>query len=303
MPQQTCIPRCPDSQMSNTLKAALWMLGAVASFSSMAVAGREASLTLDTFEIMMYRSMVGVLIVSGILTLSGSWSSVTFRSMGTQMGRNLAHFTGQNLWFYAVTVIPLAQVFALEFTSPLWVIVLSPLILGERITSVRALSAVIGFVGILIVSRPSPDTINSGLIAAAISAVFFALTTMFTKKLTRTETVGCILFWLTAMQLVLGIITAGFDGDVALPDAQTLPYLVVIGLAGLLAHFCITNALSIAPATVVVPFDFIRLPAIAVIGMLLYNEPLDGWVLIGAAVIFGANYMNILAETRKNRPA
>lgn len=292
-----------STRAPQTLKAALWMTGAIASFSSMAVAGREASLDLDTFEIMMYRSMVGVLIVSIVLTISGGWARITRRSMGTHMVRNLAHFTGQNLWFYAVTVIPLAQVFALEFTSPLWVIILSPLVLGERITPVRALAALIGFVGILIVARPSPETLSPGIAMAAGSAVFFALTTMFTKKLTRTESVGCILFWLTVMQLVLGFATSAWDGDIALPDARTLPFLIVIGLAGLLAHFCITNALAIAPATVVVPFDFIRLPAIAVIGMLLYGEPLEIWVLVGAAVIFAGNYLNILAETRKNRVA
>ncbi len=287
---------------SRLLPAALWMTGAIVSFSSMAVAGREASLDLDTFEIMMYRSMVGVLIVSAVLTATGAWPQVTTRSMGTQMIRNLAHFTGQNLWFYAVTVIPLAQVFALEFTSPLWVIMLSPLLLGERITRVRALAALLGFAGILIVARPSPETLSPGIAMAAASAIFFALTTIFTKKLTRTESVGCILFWLTVIQLLLGFATAAHDGDIALPDTRTLPFLIVIGLAGLMAHFCITNALAIAPATVVVPLDFARLPAIAVVGMLLYGEPLEIWVLIGALVIFAANYMNILAETRGTPP-
>lgn len=294
----------PTAQKMNPiLKAAIWMTGAIASFSSMAVAGREASLSLDTFEIMMYRSIVGLLIVSFVLTATSGWKHVTRRSMGTQLMRNTAHFTGQNLWFYAVTVIPLAQVFALEFTSPLWVILLSPLVLGERITPVRAASALIGFIGILIVARPSPETLNPGILMAAASAIFFAFTAMFTKKLTKTQTIGCIMFWLTLIQLVLGVLTAGFDGDIALPDTQTLPWLVLIGLAGLLAHFCLTNALAIAPATVVVPFDFVRLPAIAVIGMLIYNEPLNIWVLVGAAVIFVGNYINILAETRRIRVA
>lgn len=279
------------------------MTGAIASFSSMAVAGRALSADYDTFEIMMYRSCVGLLCVSLILTGSGSWGQVTLRSMGTQLIRNIAHFTGQNLWFFAITVVPLAQVFALEFTSPLWVIVLSPLILGEKITSVRALAALLGFVGILIVARPSPETLSPGLLMAAASAVFFALTMMFTKKLTRTESIACILFWLTAIQLVLGLLAAGYDGDVARPTSEAMPWLVLVGLAGLLAHFCITNALAIAPATVVVPFDFIRLPVIAVVGMMLYHEPLEIWVFVGAAVIFAANYMNIVAENRKNRVA
>ena len=288
-----------DQQPPQIAKAALWMTGAIGSFSAMAVAGREVSIALDTFETMMYRSLVGVVIVCLVLTATRNWAQVTTRSMGLQLFRNVAHFTGQNLWFYAVTVIPLAQVFALEFTTPLWVIVLSPLVLGERLTQIRVWAALLGFAGILIVARPSPETISPGLIAAARSAIFFAFTIMTTKHLTKTEAIGCILFWLTVIQLGLGLLASGFDGDIALPDAQTAPWLVVIGLAGLLAHFCITNALAIAPATVVVPFDFVRLPVIAIIGMLIYGEPLDLWVLVGAVVIFGGNYLNIYGETRK----
>lgn len=284
-------------------RAALWMIGAITAFSSMAVAGREVSFALDTFEIMMYRSIFGLLIVMAILTATRSWQQVTRRSMGLQVVRNLAHFTGQNLWFFAVTVIPLAQVFALEFTMPIWVVLLAPLLLGEKLTGIRALSAVIGFIGILIVARPSPETINAGVIAAAGAAFFFAITAISTKRLTRTETIGCILFWLTLMQLVFGVIMAGYDGDITLPDAQTAPWLLLIAIAGLTAHYCLTNALAIAPATVVVPIDFARLPAIAIVGMVLYHEALDVWVLVGAAVIFFGNYLNILSETRKKRVA
>ncbi len=285
--------------MTPVLKAALWMTGSIASFSAMAVAGREVSPALDTFEIMMFRSAVGVLIVCALAALTGAWRQVNTQQLGTHLVRNVAHFTGQNLWFYAVTVIPLAQVFALEFTSPIWVIVLSPLILGERLTLVRGLAALMGFAGILIVARPDMAGLNAGVITAASSAIFFALTIMFTKRLTRTQTITCILFWLTAMQLVMGLVMAGYDGDIALPDAATAPWVVLIGLAGLLAHYCLTNALSLAPATVVVPIDFIRLPTIAVIGMLAYGEAIDVWVFVGALVIFAGNYLNIWVETRR----
>ena len=285
------------------LKAAFWMTGAIASFSSMAVAGREISGTHDTFEMMLYRSLIGLVIVAAVVTLTGRWAEVTSRSMGTQVLRNAAHFTGQNLWFYAVAVIPLAQVFALEFTTPLWVIVLAPFVLGERLTRLKALAATLGFFGILIVARPAPDTINAGVITAASSAIFFALTLMLTRKLTRTETIACILFWLTFLQAIMGMLAVGIDGQVTWPTAQTLPFLAVIGLAGLLAHFCITNALAIAPATIVVPFDFVRLPVIFVVGWLLYDEMLDVWVALGALVIFGAIYLNVWSQTRKNRVA
>jgi drug/metabolite transporter (DMT)-like permease len=285
--------------MNPVFKAALWMSGSIASFSAMAVAGREVSFALDTFEIMLFRSIVGVLIVGGVASVAGTWRQINTRDLHIHGMRNLAHFSGQNLWFYAVTVIPLAQVFALEFTSPIWVILLSPILLGEKITPVRAFAAIMGFIGILIVARPDMAGINTGVLMAATSAVFFALTTVFTKRLTRTQSITCILFYLTVMQLVFGLVMAGYDGDIALPDNRTLPWLILIGCAGLLAHFCITKALSIAPATVVVPIDFIRLPVIAVIGMLAYNESVDIWVFVGAAVIFAGNYLNIITETRK----
>jgi|TARA_B110000908_G_scaffold171273_1_gene233437 drug/metabolite transporter (DMT)-like permease len=275
------------------------MIGAICSFSAMAVAGREVSFALDTFEIMLFRSIVGVTIVVSAALIFGTWRQINKQQFGLHFARNIVHFTGQNLWFYAVTVIPLAQVFALEFTSPIWVILLSPLLLGERLTMVRAIAASMGFVGILIVARPDMAGINTGVMAAAASAVFFAFTTIFTKRLTRTQSITCILFYLTVLQLIFGLIMAGYDGDIAIPDAQTLPWLLLIGVAGLLAHFCITNALAIAPATVVIPIDFIRLPVIAVIGMLVYSEAVDIWVFVGAAIIFAGNYLNIWVETRK----
>ena len=292
-------PSATAEQNGNILKAALWMTGSIASFSSMAVAGREVAGSLDTFEIMMYRSFVGAVIVCALAGATGAWRSIQTVRIRTHLFRNLAHFTGQNLWFYAVTVIPLAQVFALEFTSPIWVIVLSPLVLGERLTLVRAFAAIMGFIGILIVARPDMAGLNTGVITAASSAIFFALTIMLTKRLTRNEGITSILFWLTVMQLVMGIIMAGWDGDIALPDSRTGPWVLLIGCAGLLAHFCLTNALAIAPATVVVPIDFIRLPTIAVIGMLVYGEAIDVWVLVGATVIFAGNDLNLWVETRR----
>ena len=284
--------------MTATVTAALWMTGTIASFSVMAVAGREVSHALDTFEIMMYRSLVGVIIVVALASATGTIRQVQTARLGTHLIRNIAHFTGQNLWFLAVTLIPLAQVFALEFTTPIWVILLSPLVLGERLTPMRALAAALGFAGILIVARPAMAGINTGVITAASCAIFFALTIMLTKRLTRHEEIVSILFWLTGMQLIMGLITAGYDGDIALPDATTGPWVALIGCAGLMAHYCLTKALSLAPATVVVPIDFVRLPTIAVVGMLVYGEAIDIWVLVGAVVIFGGNYLNLWWEPR-----
>lgn len=269
------------------------MIGAILSFSSMAVAGRAVSIELDTFELLLYRSLIGIVIVLLIGGAAGTLQQITRQHLGTHLIRNTAHFAGQNLWYFAITVIPLAQVFALEFTSPLWVIAFSPLLLGERLTPMKLLVTAMGFIGILIITRPSPETLSWGVMAAALSAIGFAGSAVYTKKLTYNVSLTGILFWLVVMQAVMGLICAGYDGEIAAPSAVTMPWLLLIGAAGLLAHFCLTKALSIAPASTVVPFDFARLPLIAIVGALFYSEPLDVFVFLGGAVIFAANYLNI----------
>jgi len=286
--------------MNSTFRAALWMIGAVCSFTLMALAGRSLGATHDTFEIMFFRSIVGLIIVLCVGAWAGTLKEIGTDRLGAHGLRNIVHFIGQNLWFYAVTAIPLAQVFALEFTTPLWVIVLSPLLLGERLTKVRAIAALLGFIGILIVARPGTVGLSAGTIAAGSCAIFFALTFILTKRLTRDQTITAIMFYLTAMQLVLGALATFYDGAVVWPTLSSLPLLVLVGVCGLLAHFCITNALKIAPATIVAPIDFARLPLVAILAMLVYNEALDPWVFAGAVVIFAGNYLNIWTETRKS---
>lgn len=285
--------------MTPTFKAVLWMIGALTAFSTMAVAGRELDGRYDTFEIMMYRSIFGLIIVLAIGRWAGTLGQINRDALGLHVVRNLVHFTGQNLWFAALTLIPLAQLFAFEFTTPIWVILLSPFLLKERLSAVQLLAALLGFIGILIVARPTVEGVNIGMLVAASCAVFFALTFITTKKLTKTQSITAIMFYLTLLQMIFGIVAAGIDGDIKPLEWATLHLLVLIGLCGLLAHFCIGKALSLASASIVAPVDFIRLPVIAVVAMLLYNEPLDVWVFVGAAIIFGGNYLNIWHENRK----
>ena len=278
------------------LAAALWMTGAIASFTAMAISGRQVSALHDTFEIMTARSVIGFMLVVIAGGALGRLPRVRTDRLGQHLLRNLLHFTGQNLWFYAITVIPPAQVFALEFTSPIWVILLSPFVLGERLTPIGLLAAALGFVGILVVARPDFTHLDPGVLAAAGSAVFFAATLLMTKALTKGEDIISILFWLTVMQAVFGAVMAGHDGQVSWPTHATLPWLASIGLAGVVAHLCLTTALSLAPASFVAPIDFIRLPVIAVVGALIYAEPISIGVIAGGALIFFANWLTIRAQ-------
>ncbi|SLN38351.1 Riboflavin transporter [Roseivivax jejudonensis] len=283
---------------ADTLRACLWMTGAIVSFSSMAVAGRELSVDLDTFEIMLWRSLIGIAIVLVVCRATGRHRDIRARRMRLHLVRNVSHFAGQNCWFYAVATLPLAQVFAVEFTSPLWVMLLATFVLGERLTRFRIGAGIAGFIGILIVARPATGGIDPNLLAAAGAALGFAGSAVFTRRLTSTESVASILFWLTVTQAIFGLVCAGLDGDIAAPSASGWPLVMLVGAAGLFAHFCLTSALALAPASVVMPLDFARLPLIAIVGAALYAEPLDPYVFLGAALIFCANYANIRHETQ-----
>ena len=274
------------AETERPIRAAVFMLGSISAFIAMAIATRQIKGVHDTFEILAFRSVVGFVLVVAVGVMTGQLSRIRRDRLGGHVLRNMFHFTGQSLWFWAVTAIPLAQVFALEFTSPIWVILLSPLVLGERLTRTKLVAAGFGFAGVLIVAQPDFSDPNLGVLAAAGSAVFFASTTLMTKRLTKDEAVIGILFWLTVMQAGFGFVAVFADGQVTLPTLATLPWLVLIGIAGVTAHLCVTNALSLAPASKVVPVDFARLPVIAVVGALAYDEPVAASLFIGAALIF-----------------
>jgi drug/metabolite transporter (DMT)-like permease len=291
------------SNLSNPIKAGFWMLGAMVSFTLMAISGRSLADKLDTFEIMTYRSFIGIAIVLLIAYRAGTLSEVRTRYLKLHIIRNIFHFSGQNLWFFAILYVPLSQMFVFEFSTPLWVAVCAPLVLGERLTLIRFMAAAMGFFGILVVARPDFSDVNPAIIAAALCAVGFAGATLATKILTRTETITAILFWLTVLQAVFGVICAGYDGVMDIPRGSEWLWVFIIGICGLCAHFCITTALQLAPATIVTPFEFLRLPLITFVGVVLYGEKLEWLVFLGAFIVLLANIMNIRAETRAQKSA
>ena len=288
---------------SHPLKAAFWMIGAMVSFSLMAISGRELAPELNTFEIMFFRSLIGLVLVVTIGTLSGTLHQIKTDRLGLHMLRNTAHFTGQNLWFLAVAFIPFSQVFALEFSTPLWVALLAPVFLGEALTRRRLLSVGIGFSGVLIVARPDFSQLNPAILAAMACAICFACSLMTTKKLTIDQSTTCILFWLTLMQLGMGLVAVVLTGSLSAPQGIDYIWVTTVSICGLTAHFCIARALALAPAIVVIPLDFLRLPLISLIGFLAYNEAFEWAVVFGAMLIFTAVLINLQAERQRNRAA
>ncbi len=284
---------------SRPLLAALWMLGAIASFSAMAVAGRMIAAELNTFELMFYRSVIGVVIVLALLSISAKgFAQVRTRRMGAHVQRNVVHFAAQNLWFYGVAVIPLAQLVSLEFTNPIWVAILAPFFLGEKMTRARVLAATLGFIGVLVVARPGVAPFELGHAAGLGAAIGFALNTLYTKTISRTDTVLCVLFWMTLMQAGFGLILSLPEG-IPWPSNTMWIWVGVVGVCGLTAHLSLTTALSVAPATIVAPMEFARLPVVTALGMWLFGEALEISVLVGAVIIVLGNLINILSEQKR----
>ncbi|MEO0620265.1 MAG: DMT family transporter [Pseudomonadota bacterium] len=276
------------------------MVGCLFSFSVMAVAGREISGALSTGELLTWRSLIGAPVMAVALLMTGRAAShLRTARYGLHLGRNIFHFTGQYCWFYALTLIPLAQLFALEFTSPIWVAIFAALILGERFTRWKALAIALGFIGVLLVAQPGTATFGLGQAVALVAAVFFAAQMITTKKLTETDSVVTILFIMTLMQSMIGMLVIG--GLPSVPDTTlTTAWLIALALASLCAHFSLTQAFTHADATIVVPMDFFRLPLIALVGVLLYSEPLDLLILAGGGLIFAGNFVNLRMSARQS---
>ena len=281
--------------MQGITLSVLWMSGALVSFLSMAVAGRELSAELNTFQILFIRSAIGLLIIVVILSRTG-WHQIRTDRLPTHFLRNTIHYIAQFGWFYAIALIPLAQVFAIEFTMPIWTALLAPFLLGERVTPVRLAVIGIGFVGILVILRPGMVPFEIGALSALIAAIGYAFSHTLTKKLTATDTPLAVIFYMTVIQLPMGAIPSFIDWTA--PSIAMWPWLILVGITGLSAHYCMARAFAHADAIVVVPMDFLRLPLVALIGLLFYGEPLDHWVLVGAAIIFAGIIINVVTERK-----
>lgn len=288
--------------------AAVWMLGAIGSFTVMAIAGRELAGVLTPFQILFWRSIAGGLIVAAAIYWSAAgWRQVATRRIGMHAIRHVGHFVGQSLWFYAIGVITLAEVFALEFTAPIWVALAAPFILGERFTAYKAIAIAAGFVGVLIITQPGVGSFQLGHAVGLAAALGFAATALSTKLLSRTDSTLCILFWMTVAQAALALasdVAVGLVADTPIapwPTAETAPWLLLVGVCGLSAHYCITTALSLADATLVQPVDFLRLPVIAGVGAVLYGEGVATALVVGGALILLGNAINLFGAATARR--
>jgi len=272
------------------LPVVLWMTGALFAFIGAAIAIRLLSYELNVFEIGAVRTGGGLIILLGVLLARPSLVvGLRLREIVHHVPRNLAHAMGGVLWTIAISSLPLATVFSLEFTSPAWAALLAYMVLGERLTFRKSVGIILSMVGVLVIVRPAPSTFDAQAIYPLGAALCFALSALLTRKLVLTKSVFTVLFWMMVLQFPLNLALALFvpmDNAVAgLPSMGAFAAMGLLALSGVLSQFCLSKALSHGETITVVPLDFLRVPLIAAVGWVLFGEPVDITVFLGMGFI------------------
>ncbi len=268
-------------------------MGAVLSLIAMAVAGRELATEISIFEIMFFRNAICLGIICLLVMRYGGHLFRT-RRLRLHGFRNVVHFAAQAGWYFGLINLPLSEVFAIEFTAPIWTAILAALFLAEPLTRNRTFAILLGFVGILIILRPGIEIIDPAAFVVLGAAVGFASTFVITRSMASSDKPLTILFYMNLVQLPLSFMLMAPDW--VLPSGHLWPWVIVTGLAGLSSHYCFARAFALADAALVAPIDFIRLPLAAFLGYVLYQEPTSLFVILGAAVIFAGNILNVRAD-------
>ena len=273
--------------------AALWMAGWLSLTLVMAVAGREVLREQNVFELMEVRSLIGFILLSPMIYRAGGLAAMRTSRLRDHAARNLVHYVSQLGWFFALTLIPIGQVVAIEFTMPIWTALLAAGFLGERITPWKSAAILLGLAGVIIIVRPSTGQVDPGQLIALLAAIGFSISIVLVKSLTRTESPLAVIFWMLVVQATAGLLPTLYLWT--WPSPHSWCWMIVVGICGTFAHYCLANAMRYADATVVVPMDFLRVPLTATAGWLLYAERLDIFTGLGAALILAGNLLNLRA--------
>ncbi|MFN7023057.1 MAG: DMT family transporter [Pseudorhizobium sp.] len=285
----------PNPRRTAFAQGLFWMGLSMVSFIGMSVGSRELAATLSIQQVLFFRALVGlfVILALGRALLPELRNGKLIR---LHVLRNVVHFFAQYLWTIGVVVLPLASVFALEFTMPIWVAFFAFLFLKEQLTTPRILATIGGFIGVLVIVRPGYGMVDPAAGLVLIAAAGYGLSLIFVKQLTREVSPGAIVVWMILIQLPLGFLASLTDWrPVAFAD---IPWMLVAGIGALAAHYCQAQALKRLDASVVMPIDFLRVPMAAVVGYYAYAEAIDLWVFLGGGIILFSNYRAVMSERR-----
>ena len=298
MPAPTAAPAAaPPAAL---LQAVLWMTVTLCMFTLGGVAARELARDgLSVFQITFLRSGIAFIALLPLVIRSGGGIARS-SNVKLQVLRNTFHLFGSLGWYYGVAILPLATVVALEFTTPLWLALIAVLLLGEKMNAGRAVAMALGFLGVLIIVRPGVADFGLASFVMLAAAACYAGSHACAKYLSGRDSVPTILFYMAVVSSGVTAIPAIFTWAPVSGLAWMWAFIMAGTVLG--AHTCLTRALRLADATVVIPMDFLRVPLTAAVGFLAYAELVDPFLLIGTAVIFLGNFYSVRRE-RKLAPA
>jgi drug/metabolite transporter (DMT)-like permease len=277
------------------------MTGTLLSFSIMAVSIRLLAGSLSVFEILTIRCVGALTILFSLLAVNPALRpQLRTKRIPMHFFRSAVHFGGQYCWATALTLLPFATVFALEFTLPVWVLILAVAVLGEKLTSGRIVVIVLGFIGCLVILRPGLIAFQPASLLVLLCSFLYAVFNVATKQMTSTETTFAIVFWMNLLQFPLALSGSDPLFVLRLEPWQTAP-IIGVGVAGLAAHYCMARAFRYGDASVVIPLDFLRVPLIALVGYFFFAESVDALVFVGAAIILSGILWNLRLEARDSR--
>jgi drug/metabolite transporter (DMT)-like permease len=286
--------------LPSPVRAALWMVAASMAFAVMIILIRHLTATFDPLQVVFFRNVFGLIAMLPCLAGHGVGALRTQR-LGLHALRATIGIVSMICWFTALSLMPLAQATALSFTAPIFASVLAVIFLGEVMRLRRWSATAVGLLGTLIIVRPGYSSVDTAALLAIASAVLGAASPIFVKIMARTESTGAIVTYMVLFTTPLSLVPALLVWQT--PTLGQLGFAALLGLAGTLGHLCFTRALASADATVVVPFDYLRLPAVALIAYLVFAEVPVIWTWIGGAIIAASSIYMTLREAKLRREA
>jgi drug/metabolite transporter (DMT)-like permease len=281
-----------------SLRGALWMVGATTAFACMINLVRVLSADFDPLQLVFFRTAFGLLFMLPWLTGRG-FGALRTQRLGLHILRAAIGLVAMTLWFITVALLPLAEVTALSFTAPVFTSVLAVLFLGEVMRARRWAATAVAFLGALIILRPGIEAVDPVALLVIVTALVWAVGSIVVKVLGRTDHPAAIVTYMTLFLTPLSLIPALFVWQT--PGLFDLGLLALLGAAGSLGHVCLARALATAEASVVMPFDYLRLPLVAVVAYLLFGEVPDVWTWVGGAVIAASSIYIAQREGRSTR--
>lgn len=237
---------------------------------------------LSTTTLYFFRNLIGFISILPVLSKSGLKVFHT-TNIRLHLLRALAAFLGGLSIFYAVSHAPLATVVAITFAAPILASVFSVHFFGETMSKAKVVSLMVGFLGVIIILRPSLEIETTGLISSILAAIMTAIAFITVKKLSHTENSSTIIAY--PFLLILPLSTVMVFADWTPPSWEHMPLLLMMGLGISAAQYCMVKAFSLADASAVLPFDFLRLLVATFIGSFFFSDVIDFWVMVGGALI------------------